>query len=227
MDYSSSLNATQKRNIGVIISTLTKKGYTNKYIQAGILAIVSKESSFIPKSEKSYSGTSNYRIKKIFSRTRNLSDSQLTNLKKDSTRFFNFVYDGIIGNGTNEGAKYRGRGFNQLTGKANYASINRYTSVDIVKHPELLNRIDVAAEALIGYYVRKFKRSSNKVKEYNMTSLHDAKTLKDAVGVIYHANTGWGKSKRHIINEPTGGYNKAIARVDSLFNYLGGSKKKV
>jgi len=227
MDYASSLNATQRKNIKVIISTLTKKGYTNKYIQAGILAIVSKESSFIPKLEKSYSGTSNKRIKEIFRRTRNLSNSQLTNLKKDPTRFFNFVYDGIIGNGTNEGAKYRGRGFNQLTGKGNYASINKYTSVDIVKHPELLNRVDVATEALIGYYVRKFKSSSNKVREYNMTNLHDAKTLKDAVGVIYHANTGWGKSKRHIENEPTGGYKKAISRVDSLYNYLGGSKKKV
>ena len=227
MDYTSGLSAKQKRNIGVIISTLNKKGFTNKFIQAGILAIVSKESSFIPKSEHPYSGTSNSRIRKIFSRTRNLSDSQLTNLKKDSTRFFNFVYDGIIGNGTNEGAKYRGRGFNQLTGKANYASINRYTSVDIVAHPELLNRVDVATEALIGYYVRKFKRSSNKVKQYNMTNLHDAKTLKDAVGVIYHANTGWGKSKRHIVNEPTGGYKKAISRVNSLYNYIGGSKKKV
>lgn len=217
MGYFDTLSKKQKDNIFYMIKRMNEKGITNKYTQAGILAVVSKESSFLPKSERNYSGTSNSRIRKIFSRARNLSESELTRIKKNPELFFNLVYDNKIGNGKNEGYKYRGRGLNQLTGKDNYKNMNKYTSVDIVKNPDKVNDIKVATDVLIGFYKRAFGKSYAKLSEYNMKDINDAKTIKDGVGSVYHANTGWGKSKSKIENEPTGGYKKAIYRVEDLY----------
>jgi len=226
MGYFDTLSKKQKDNVLFMIKRMNEKGITNPYTQAGVLAVVSKESSFLPKSEKAYSGTSNSRIRKIFSRTRNLSESQLTKVKKDPKLFFDLVYDNKIGNGKGEGYKYRGRGLNQLTGRSNYENMNKYTSVNIVNNPDKLNDIKVATDVLIGFYLRAFSKSNAKISEYNMKDINDAKNIKDGVGAIYHANTGWGKSKSKIENEPTGGYKKAIDRVEDLYkNAVKESKK--
>ncbi len=45
-----------------------------------------------------------------------------------------------LGNGPNDGALYKGRGFVQITGRANYTNFTRWLknpSVDLVNHPEL------------------------------------------------------------------------------------------
>lgn len=44
-----------------------------------------------------------------------------------------------------DGLKYRGRGFIQLTGKANYAAVSKALGVDFVAHPELLEQPKYAA----------------------------------------------------------------------------------
>ena len=42
-------------------------------------------------------------------------------MKKDDRKFFNVIYAKTVGNqGGDDGFKYRGRGFNQLTGIKNY-----------------------------------------------------------------------------------------------------------
>lgn len=212
------LSEEQLSNIQYIIKRMGEMGLTNPYIQAGILAIISKESSFKPKSERDYAGTSNSRIRKIFgSRVSGMTDEQITALKNDPKQFFDRIYGGRYGNAANEGYKYRGRGFNQLTFKSNYESINRYTTKDIVADPDSLNELPTATEAVIGYFERAFSRPNAKLSLYNMTTVNDANNTLDAVGVAYHANTGWGKSKAQIEADPTGGYRKALDRVDQFY----------
>lgn len=213
MSYLNTLSAKQRSNVEYIIKRMNAEGITNPFTQAGILAVISKESSFLPKSEKPYSNTSNDRIRKIFSRTKNLSDSQLTNIKKDPKAFFDLVYDGKIGNKTGEGYKFRGRGLNQLTGRANYESHNKYTNVDIVKNPDKVNEFPIAVDVVLGYFKRAFTKSNNKLSEYGMKDMNDAKNIASGVGAAYHANTGWGKSKSQIDNETTGGHKKAVDRA--------------
>lgn len=48
-----------------------------------------------------------------------------------------------------DGARYCGRGFVQLTGKANYAAAGKKLSVDLVNHPELALTPAIAAEIMI------------------------------------------------------------------------------
>jgi uncharacterized protein YraI/predicted chitinase len=212
------LTEEQKNNVEYIIKRMGELGLTNAYIQAGILAVISKESSFIPKSERSYSGTSNSRIRQIFGhRVSGLTDDQLTAIKNDPEQFFNKIYGGRYGNALDEGYKYRGRGLNQLTFKTNYININPYTTKDIVVDPDSLNQIPTATEAAIGFFKRAFGRPNAKLSLYNMDDVNDAKNTTDAVGVAFHANTGWGKSKTEIERDRTGGYAKALARVDQFY----------
>jgi putative chitinase len=53
----------------------------------------------------------------------------------------NLVYGGRMGNGaepTGEGYKYRGRGYIQLTGKANYTEFDKVVTENIIENPDLI-----------------------------------------------------------------------------------------
>jgi predicted chitinase len=217
MSYVETLDVNQKKAIELMVKSMVKRGITNKYMHAGIMAVVSKESGFKPKSEGGYGGTSIARIRKIFSsRVADLSDAELEVLKKDNEAFFNRVYGGKYGNGPDEGYKYRGRGLNQITFKGNYEAMAKYTDADIVGNPDLLNTLEVAVDVCIGYFLRNFSKKGAKLDEYNMTSINDAKSLKDAAGAAYHANAGWGKSKASIETDPTDGYKRTMDRMGEL-----------
>jgi predicted chitinase len=220
MSYVDTLDGNQKEAIRLMVASMNKRGITNKFMQAGIIAIVSKESNFRPKSEGGYGGTSIERIRKVFGgKVADLTDAELEVLKKDNVAFFNKVYGGRYGNAPNEGYKYRGRGLNQITFKGNYEAMNRYTDEDIVANPDLLNTLPVAVDVMVGYYLRNFNSSRNKLDEYNMSDMNDAKTLEDAVGAAYHATAGWGKDKATIERRNSNGRKRAFARMGDLYEY--------
>lgn len=63
----------------------------------------------------------------------------------------NKVYAGILGNGdeaSGDGYRYRGRGY-QTTGRTHYKHFGDKLGVDLIRWPDLLNDIKVAAPALI------------------------------------------------------------------------------
>ena len=51
-----------------------------------------------------------------------------------------------------DGAKYKGRGFIQITGKANYAKAGQALGIDLVNNPELAASPDVAAKIAVWYW---------------------------------------------------------------------------
>jgi predicted chitinase len=146
----------QKNNISLMIDYMNKSGITDPLAQIGILSVISKESGFKPKSEVSYATTANSRIKKIFgSRVAKYSDAELNALKSDPEKFFNLVYAKTVGNqGGGDGWKYRGRGFNQLTGKKNYEKYGNMIGRDLVNNPDLVNDPKVAAEVAIKFFTK-------------------------------------------------------------------------
>lgn len=143
-----------KENIELVVKELKAAGITNPNAIMGVLSVVAKESNFVPKNEKGYSGTSISRIKEVFKKNtiyvdipsanitkgtkfKNLSDDQIRKLKASDEIFFNALYGGWLGNNNSgDGWKFRGRGFNQLTGRANYRKAGFESNPDAVNNPQ-------------------------------------------------------------------------------------------
>jgi predicted chitinase len=149
-------------NINLMINKLKGRGITNPMVQAAILATIGKESDFVPQNEIGYGSTSNNRIRSIFSSTKRLSDSKLNKLKSNDEEFFNYVYGpkgaghGLGNTQSGDGYKFRGRGFNQITGRGNY---KRY---GYESNPDSLNSSEGAAEAAIDFLAKEGSSLNNR-----------------------------------------------------------------
>jgi predicted chitinase len=230
MSYLENLKPKAKENALILLDRMKAKGITNPYSQAGIMAVVSKESGFMPRNETSYSTTSNARIRQVFgSRLANYTEAQLDALKKDDVAFYDAIYGmttkvGKDGgnNQVGDGYKYRGRGFNGVTFKGAYKKYGDLIGVDLVSNPDKLNDVEVASDVLIAYFKNGIVNLGRvgKLPQYNAKDINDFKTTADSVGAFYHINAGVGQSMQHINADVTGGKGKAEANVGSIFDYI-------
>jgi putative chitinase len=124
--------------IAQIPETATKFNITNNLRLAHFLAQCGHESGGF----KAVSENLNYSadgLKKIFPKyfPGNIAESYARNPEKIASK----VYGGRMGNGdetTKEGFKFRGRGYIQLTGKANYTNFAKFIGEDTVANPDLV-----------------------------------------------------------------------------------------
>lgn len=143
-------------NIRLLIKKMKSKGIKDPVAQLGILATIGKESGFIPQNEIGYCGTPDSSIINIFGSR----GKKCKSLKCDDEEFFDCVYGkdsgAHLGNTQpGDGYKYRGRGFNQITGRYNYKQ-HGYES-----NPEELNDVDGAADEAIKFLVKDNPSSLN------------------------------------------------------------------
>lgn len=63
----------------------------------------------------------------------------------------NHVYNGRLGNrtGTDDGWDFRGAGLGQITGRDNFRKWGDRLGLDLINHPELLERLDISVKALV------------------------------------------------------------------------------
>lgn len=202
----------QKQNINILVNRMIAKGIKSNKAQAAVLAIVQKESNFIPQSENlNYSAN---RLVQVF--PSKFPNIQIANRFANEPQLIaNMVYGGRFGNGLTEGWKYRGRGFNQITFKDTYKSIGAQIGVDLVNNPDLLNDPKIAADALIAYFMGRIKRLYPKV---DINKIDDLTTI---LNIFYNANAG--AVNKHL-KDVTGGYNKAKSVVDDLYNIVKDNK---
>lgn len=121
-----------------IPETATKFNITNNLRLAHFLAQCGHESGNF----KAVSENLNYSadgLKKIFGKyfPGNLNESYARKPEKIAAR----VYASRMGNGdeaSGEGFKFRGRGYIQLTGKANYTNFTKFIGEDCVSNPDLV-----------------------------------------------------------------------------------------
>ncbi len=217
--YIDTLTLAQKNNANIILQEAKKKGITNVYTLAALLAVASKECEFKLSKEKSYAKTSNERIRTIFgTRFNGVTDEQLNVIKANDKLFFNKVYGNMYGNGPENAWMYVGRGFNQITFLGNYKSVGLKINVDLVNHPELLDNPSIAAQAFVQYFIDRFHSITAAAKaEAKTADINGFQNISDALVGIYHANAGWGKK---IFPDVTGGFAKAKSRVDDFLIYV-------
>ncbi len=141
-------------------------GMRDPDLRAGIAAIAMGESAMRGHVERGYGGTSNSRIRQVFgARVAGLSEAQLDDLKRDDRAFFERVYGGAwgarsLGNTMpGDGFRFRGRGFIQLTGRANYERYGRAIGrLDaLLANPDLANDPAVSAELTAAYIKDRYK----------------------------------------------------------------------
>ena len=198
--------------IKLIEKEMDAVGMTNQYARIALLSVLAKESGLKPKSEKPYNKTPVSRIKQIWPwMGKKYSDEELEDIKKSTSPsdgnkkpglgLFDIVYGPErpgesaekYGNTTPEdGSKYRGRGFNQITWKKTYEKYAQLSGIDIVGNPDKLNEPETAAKVAIAFLVNRLK-SGPQEKGLNGTANPDFQSQEDANEMLARANAGWGK----------------------------------
>lgn len=212
--------------IDLVVNYLKKHGITNPLVQRAILSTIGKESGFTATKEVSYKTTSPERIREIFgSRFSDLTDEEINELKKNDDAFWEKVYGGdwgkkYLGN-TNpgDGAKYVGRGFNGITGRANYQVYTDLlkksgSNVDLIANPEILEKDpNVSAEVNALYFVNSLTNPIIK-KKYGNNDPNDFQSFESALKAVVNANAGAGVDINTGIAKKF--YDKALAANSKL-----------
>ena len=144
------MNTDEKVNI--ITKSLKESGVEDIRVAASIIGVAAKESGFLLGTEQNHTEPNISKLRVWFPVLSKYSDDEVKKLKEDEEKFYNLVYglDGVgkgLGNfNVGDGYKYRGRGFNQLTGR------NLYSLCGFENNPEALETIEGATIALANYY---------------------------------------------------------------------------
>jgi predicted chitinase len=223
MSYTDKLSNEQKGNIRLIKDEMLKAGITNPFAQAGILAIISKESAFVPVREKmKYSAG---RIREVWPGT---SQQEAERLAGNPVALGDKKYGGRYGTPEGKGYYYRGGGFQQLTFGGTYKKYGDLIGVDLFNKPEKIEDPKVAAAVVPQWFLNGIDslKRKGKLKEYNATSINDFKNVEDATMAMYHVNAGTGNSVSYIKgltqSDTLGGMRKALNRVGDLMKYAMG-----
>ena len=198
-----------KKGVEAVNKAMDRHGITDKNMRASIQGVIGKECGWAPQNEVPYTNTSNDRIRKIFGRrVSTLSDAEINTLKADPAKFWDRVYGPDDPTGASQrmgntqpgdGSKYAGRGFNGITFKSGYETMQKLynengklgKSINFLSNPDALNELDVAAEVAVLYFIENLKNP--KVK--SMYGSNDPNEFPDkdaALKAVFHVNAGLG-----------------------------------
>jgi len=145
-------------NQSLVIQALDEAGFGQR-AKANVLAQVSAESNFRPRSEE----LEKYSPKRLFelfgsNQTRNrvmfktIQEAEEL-VKKGPVAVGDVLYGGRMGNDRpGDGYKYRGRGFIQITGKDAYDKIGKAIGIDLLNNPDLANDPSIAARIVPAFF---------------------------------------------------------------------------
>ena len=161
-----------------IILTLRNYGFSNEVI-ASILGNIKVECNFKLQAENMYYSNAETLMRTFPSKFKNMSLEQIKTYTKNPEKLGNYVYKEL------GGYKYRGRGFIQITGIANYTAYGKLLKLDLVNNPDLLLREDIAILCTIEY----IKQTA--LKKY--PSLNQIRNINTVSDIITKSIQGFGK----------------------------------
>ncbi|WNV50606.1 lytic enzyme [Pseudomonas phage Rollin] len=116
-------------------------------------------------------------------------------LSRDREQIANHTYANRMGNGdpsTGDGWKYRGRGYIQTTGRANYEALTRALGINVLAVPDLLEQPEYAALSAAYFWQSK---GLNELADANQFDLITRKINGGTNGAA-DRNARWEKAKR-------------------------------
>ena len=157
-------------------------------VRKAILAKAARESGGKNVPELSYRNTANERIREKLPQLRKYSDAELNALKQDDRKFFDVAYAKY------GGYQYRGRGPIQITGKEQYAQIDKDLGLKgaLVKDPDMLLRDPQLAKQASLQYLK-----NAKLDQYQAKDPKDAaqRVIQAIGGKAYAPGTKLGQSE--------------------------------
>lgn len=114
--------------------------------------------------------------------------AQAAAYSRQQERIASRIYANRMGNGpeaTRDGWTYRGRGFIQLTGKANYAAFSKAVGKDVVANPDLVAGPEYAALSAAWFWAA-----------HNLNALADTPGVQDETKVINGGTHGLAERQR-------------------------------
>lgn len=149
---------------------LSRNGIDTPLRLSHFFAQIHHESNLKPISENlNYSASA---LRRVFSKYfKSYKEAKLYERQPD--RIANIVYANRMENGnesSGDGWKYRGRGFIQITGKANYRELTEDTGIDYLNNPDLLlTEADSMVSALWFWNKRGLNRFADRDDIYTIT----------------------------------------------------------
>ncbi len=123
---------------------------------AHLLGQCAHESSRFTRRRESLNYTSAGRIRTVFGKRRFPSMADAQGYVRQPKKLANLVYGGRLGNTRpGDGWKYRGRGWLQLTGRANFRRFGGHIGVDLERWPELAGNPAGAWKIAGSYFARR------------------------------------------------------------------------
>ena len=209
-----------KSTVDALIGESKRRGVTNKYVIAGILATIGKESGFkIQPENMNYTAKrlleipgwaskfSSDKIDPTTNKTINVNDydrqpekianyiygGQWGPVKGNKNRQEKKWYWGVYGNSEyGDGFKYRGRGYNGITFKSGYEKKEQYIP-GLTKNPDLMLNEKNSAVTAIAYYVDgDFKNKKSLQSKFGITNVNDFNNWDQALLCICNMTAGFG-----------------------------------
>ena len=150
--------------VGSIVNSLKESGITSIKAISNILATIKAETGFKVRSEDTFYRSAES-IQKTFGKDRIPTLEFAQQFVGKPEELANEVYKKTDGNSApGDGYKYRGRGWIQHTGKNQYAAIAKFSGVDVLNNPDLLNDPAVASKALAWFFLKYKKKKPEQLE---------------------------------------------------------------
>ena len=133
---------------------MAAQGITDPREQAMFLAQMDHETGGFRQMEESFNYRSADQVMAVSRTARNAgAEAVEAALARGPQAVAELMYGGRNGNtGAGDGYKYRGRGFTQLTGRANYAQAGQALGLDLLNNPDLAKDPEIAAKIATWYW---------------------------------------------------------------------------
>ena len=162
-----------------LIDTMKNYGFSKEVI-CGVLGNIKVECNFELKAENMYYSKAETLMKTFPSKFKHMSTREIETYTKNPQKLGDYVYKDQLG------FKYRGRGYFQLTGIANYKAYSDKLKLDLVNNPDLALREDMACLIVVEYI-----KSVAIAKYPSLNQIRDINTVAD---IITKSVQGFGKN---------------------------------